>query len=357
MVRTVDLFCGGGLSSWGARMGGAEIVAGVDAWNRAATTFKRNFPKAVVRNTRLSMDTGPEILGQDIGHVDLLIASPECTNHSIAKGNRPRCEDSQRSGSFVVEFLRKMGNKAPRWVVLENVAPWQHWSGYSLLIDGLDKLGYRSKTRVFDATAFGVPQARKRLFVLCDREAEPNLPAEGVFDNMTARSVLRLDRNWKAGPLRTPSRSANTLARAQAGIDALGEGVDFLVVYYGSDKAGGWQSLDRPLRTLTTLDRFGLVQWQNGEPTLRMLQVPELTTAMGLIDRKPARGPSVPFRFSDDCSRRDQVKILGNGVCAPVMASIVRALIGNAASMTVRDVAQAAELHHRNLCPASTLEQ
>ena len=29
----------------------------------------------------------------------------------------------------------------------------------------------------------------------------------------------------------------------------------------GSDGAGGWQSLDRPLRTLTTLDRFGLVTW------------------------------------------------------------------------------------------------
>ena len=31
----------------------------------------------------------------------------------------------------------------------------------------------------------------------------------------------------------------------------------FLIVYYGSDGAGGWQALDRPLRTLTTLDRFG----------------------------------------------------------------------------------------------------
>lgn len=342
MVRTVDLFCGGGLSSWGAQMGGAEIVAGVDAWDKAAATFKRNFPRAIVKNARLSMETGPEILGREIGPVELLIASPECTNHSIAKGNKPRCEDSQRSGSFAVEFLRKMGNKAPRWVVLENVAPWQNWSGYDLLIDGLDDLGYRSKTRVFNATAFGVPQARKRLFVVCDRKGEPRLPDEGVFQNMIARSILRLDGSWKAGPLRRPNRSANTLARVQAGIEALGEGVDFLVVYYGSDKAGGWQSLDRPLRTLTTLDRFGLVQWENGEPTLRMLQVPELTAAMGLIDRKPARGPSVPFRFSDDCCRRDRVKILGNGVCAPVMAGIVRSLTRRDADVPAQDIALAA---------------
>lgn len=342
VIRTVDLFCGGGLSSWGAQAAGAKIVAGVDAWDRATETFQLNFPKAVVKNVRLSMETGPEILGQDIGRVDLLIASPECTNHSIAKGNKPRCEDSQRSGSFAVEFLRKMDDRAPRWVVLENVAPWQRWSGYNLLIKGLEDLGYQTKTRVLDATAFGVPQARKRLFVVCDKENEPLLPNEKVFENMKARSILRQDSGWKAGPLRTPNRSANTLARAQAGIEALGEGVDFLVVYYGSDKAGGWQSLDRPLRTLTTLDRFGLVQWKDGEPTLRMLQVPELTTAMGLWDSKPARGPCVPFRFSDNCSRRDRVKILGNGVCAPVMTEIVRSLTGSATSAASEDLSLAA---------------
>lgn len=53
----------------------------------------------------------------------------------------------------------------------------------------------------------------------------------------------------------------------------LGPGKPFLIVYYGSDGAGGWQRLDRPLRTVTTLDRFGLVRWENSTPMLRMLQV------------------------------------------------------------------------------------
>jgi len=332
VVRTVDLFCGGGLSSWGAQAAGAQIVAGVDAWDRATATFQRNFPKAFVRNCRLSMDSGPEIFGRDIGPVDLLIASPECTNHSIAKGNKPRDEDSRRSGSFAVEFLRKMGKAAPRWVVLENVAPWRHWSGYSDLIRGLEGLGYHYETLILDATNFGVPQSRKRLFVVGDRAGKPRLPTKGPATSLTARDILFDNPTWKEGPLYTPTRSPNTLARAQAGIDALGKGVDFLVVYYGSDKAGGWQALDRPLRTLTTLDRFGLVRWRDGEPTLRMLQVPELVRAMGLQDRKPARGPSVPFRFSDDCSRRERVKIVGNGVCAPVMEAIVRSLTATAST-------------------------
>jgi DNA (cytosine-5)-methyltransferase 1 len=78
--------------------------------------------------------------------------------------------------------------------------------------------------------------------------------------------------------------------------------------------------LDRPLRTLTTLDRFGLVQWRNGEPTLRMLQVPELRAAMGL----PA-----DFALTHG-TRRDRIRILGNGVAAPVMREVVATLTGHA---------------------------
>ena len=87
-------------------------------------------------------------------------------------------------------------------------------------------------------------------------------------------------------------------------------------MYYGSDGAGGWQRLDRPLRTLTTLDRFGLVTWEGSEPMLRMLQVDELRDAMGLpTEHLFNRG-----------SRRDQIRMLGNGVCPPVMRGIVESL-------------------------------
>jgi DNA (cytosine-5)-methyltransferase 1 len=98
----------------------------------------------------------------------------------------------------------------------------------------------------------------------------------------------------------------------------LGRGKPFLIVYYSTDGGGGWQRLDRPLRTMTTLDRFGLVEWDTGEPTLRMLQVPELKRAMGFSDS---------YKLTHG-SRRDRIKLLGNGVCPPVMEAVVRALTG-----------------------------
>jgi DNA (cytosine-5)-methyltransferase 1 len=106
------------------------------------------------------------------------------------------------------------------------------------------------------------------------------------------------------------------LNRAARGIGKLGEGKPFLLVYYSSDGGGGWQTLDRPLRTMTTLDRFGLIEWRGREPFLRMLQVPELQRAMGF--------PS-SYKLLQG-SRRDRIKLLGNGVCPPVMQAIVSAL-------------------------------
>ena len=60
--------------------------------------------------------------------------------------------------------------------------------------------------------------------------------------------------------LRSENRAKATIERAERAITALGVRKAFLLVYYGSDAAGGWQRLTAPLRTLTTLDRFAYVK-------------------------------------------------------------------------------------------------
>ncbi len=317
-IRAIDLFCGGGGSSFGAARAGVEMVGAVDAWDIATQTYEDNFPtaKGNVKTMRLTDETGPEIFKR-IGKIDLIIASPECTHHSIARGAKPRDEESRRSGWYVMRFIEKI---RPRWVVLENVTPMSGWPGFDDLIARL-KRDYFVKIEKLDASKFGVPQSRKRLFILCDRD---RMPDDVVIRKTTIRNaseILDPQGKWTAGDLYRPGRAVGTIERAEAGIAELGEGEDFLVVYYGSDRAGGWQRLDRPLRTLTTLDRFGLVQWRGKTPTLRMLQVPELKRAMGLEG----------FRLNVG-TRRDQVKLLGNGVCAPVMETVVESLTRKVAS-------------------------
>jgi DNA (cytosine-5)-methyltransferase 1 len=310
-LRALDLFCGAGGSSWGARAAGARIVCGVDAWDLATTTFEANFKGARGVHLTLGGASTPKELG-NLGQIDLILASPECTNHTCAKGSQPRDEGSKRTARYVINFARELN---PRWVVVENVVHMRSWKGYAPLITKLEQLGYNVLPQVLNAADFGVPQKRRRLFLLCDREARPS-PVTSRKRRRLARDIIRLDGPWKSNPLDNGRRALGTLARAERAMKALGRGVPFLIVYYGSDGSGGWQPLDRPIRTLTTLDRFGLVTWDRNIPMLRMLQVPELKRAMGFDDE---------FAL-DHGTRRDRIRLLGNGVCPPVMEAIVRSL-------------------------------
>lgn len=323
-MKAIDLFCGGGAGSAGAREAGFTMVAAADAWDVAARTYSDNFPTAKVVTRRLSDRSGPDLFGR-IGKIDLLIASPECTSHSVARGNRPRDEESRRSGWYVMKFIREL---SPRWIVLENVTPMRHWPGFEELLTTL-KRSYNLRIEALDAADFGVPQNRRRLFIVGDKLAEPIIMKPSIRSLRSASKILERAGRFAAEPVYNGKRAPNTIERVERGIRELGRGHDFLIVYYGSDRAGSWQPLDRPLRTLTTLDRFGLVQWIDNEPTLRMLQVPELKRAMGLDRLRDESGHRIDFVMNHG-TRRDKVKILGNGVCAPVMKAVVGSLLGGA---------------------------
>ena len=250
-----------------------------------------------------------------IGPIDLLLASPECRNHTCAKGSAPRDEASRATAMQVVRYARLL---RPRWLVLENVVYMRPWSRYQELKSSLEELGYHLAEHTLDASDFGVPQSRRRLFLVGERERRPAAKPQiqrGL--RKAARSILDPAGTWKTSSLNCRRRAAATLERARRGFDALGAQTSFLLVYYGSDGSGGWQSLDRPLRTVTTIDRFALVEPRDGGPTIRMLQVPELKRAMGYND---------DFLLNEG-TRRDRIRLLGNGVCPPVMEAVVRALV------------------------------
>ena len=120
-------------------------------------------------------------------------------------------------------------------------------------------------------------------------------------------------------PLFAPSRAKATIGRARRAIGTLGPRTGFLLVYYGTDGSGGWQPLNRPLRTVTTIDRFALVVRTSQGPKMRMLQVPELKRAMGFSDA---------FELPVG-TRRERIRLLGNGVCPPVMRYVVAALVNS----------------------------
>lgn len=311
-IRSFDMFCGGGGSSLGARAAGVEVAGGVDLWDAATQAFKLNFSGTNVFTRDLRLLRPSEVLAKT-GPIDLLLSSPECTHHTCARGSRPSSEESRETALQVIRYARAM---TPRWIILENVIHMRPWARYPELKEKLAELGYHLREQVLDASDFGVPQKRKRLFLLADSTTMPAVVTAPASRVATVRSILDPEGTWPMTMLRTDRRAKGTLERADRAISTLGTKTSFLIVYYGSDGSGGWQSLDVPLRTVTTIDRFALVQPSRGGHTMRMLQPPEIRRAMGFPDTYLF--PAV--------SRRDQIRLLGNAVCSPVMEAIIRSV-------------------------------
>lgn len=313
MLKFVDLFCGGGFGARGAVEAGATPILAVDAWQLATSTYKSNFPSADVICSPIE-DLDPHELAKKY-RPDVLLTSPECTSHSIARGAKPSCELSKETAIGIIPWIETM---KPRWLIVENVNRMKKWGRHNEMISTIESYGYTVNDLLLNSADFGVPQARKRMFLVCDLQGEVITQEDLItLRNKklnSARSIIDWSDAYKSRPLYSEKRAQATIDRAERAIEALGKGNDFLIVYYGSDYAGGWQSLDAPLRTVTTIDRFGLVTWKNDIPYLRMLQPPELLKAMG----------AGPKHLLSHGIRRDKVKLCGNGVCSPVMETIFK---------------------------------
>jgi DNA (cytosine-5)-methyltransferase 1 len=319
-IRTFDMFCGGGGSSRGAVMAGAKPVAALDMWALASETYELNFSDTTTYRMKAS-SLSPHRVVEEVGNIDLLLASPECTSHSVAKGNKPRCEKSRATAFEVIRFAKVM---MPRWIVVENVMQMRRWNRFEEWHRKLRAIGYKTNFDILDAQFHATPQSRRRMFMVCDLETEPTLPKKGHRTTKTVASILGRgepkQQPWKFSPVDGPKRAKATLERAERAMDELGEKTPYIMVYYGTDGAGGFQALDRPLRTVTTLDRFAYVKPNGRGHEMRMLQPPELAAAMGFptCHKWP------------DASRRERIKLIGNAVCPPVMRDVVKTLVGNA---------------------------
>ena len=170
----------------------------------------------------------------------------------------------------------------------------------------MNALGYALAPHVIDAADVGVPQHRRRLFIVATRSMVPLRLHPPRVEHTPARSVI----DFSAGrwsPVEKPGRAKATLARVRAGREAHGD--RFLVAYYGSAKGG--RSLDRPLGTLTTRARWAVV---NGD-RMRMVSPAEARAAMGF-----------PDHYDLPPTHKQAHHVLGNAVCPPVAAALLAEL-------------------------------
>jgi DNA (cytosine-5)-methyltransferase 1 len=127
------------------------------------------FPRAVLAHhypeTPLHGDF-TTIGADEYGPIDLLVGGTPCQSFSVA-GLRKGLADDR--GNLALEYLRLADRKRARWLVWENVPGVLSSGGgrdFGSFLGGLVELGYGFAYRVLDAQFFGVPQRRRRVFVV-----------------------------------------------------------------------------------------------------------------------------------------------------------------------------------------------
>ena len=184
-----DLFCGAGGSSTGAQkaitdIGGSMELVAVNHWNTAIATHSRNHPTAkhVIEDVNR---VKPE-LAVEGGYLDILMASPECTYHSRARGGKPVHDQGRMNPWIIHDWLTKLD---VRCVLIENVPEFVDWGPLDPETKLPDKnrkgdhfqvwflnfflLNYDVEWRVLNAADYGEATSRSRFFLQARKDTRP----------------------------------------------------------------------------------------------------------------------------------------------------------------------------------------
>lgn len=176
-IPFADIFCGAGGLSLGFELEGAICKYALDHDSAALETFKINRPRNV------------EVVCSDIGvalrqkafanQVPLVIGGPPCQGFSLAN-QQPRKNDPRNR--LYADFLEIASQFGAKVVVIENVPGLlKHWNAVHADLKGR---GYASKVFLLEASDFGVPQRRRRVFIVAVRGL-PNGKADSFLEQVS----------------------------------------------------------------------------------------------------------------------------------------------------------------------------
>jgi DNA (cytosine-5)-methyltransferase 1 len=277
-IFAADLFCGAGGTSTGLyqaadAMGLDVNLLAVNHWNVAIATHTANHKEALhLCETLDGVNPRKVIPG---GRLHLLVASPECTHHSNARGGRPMNDQSRASAYHILRWAEALHIDN---IIIENVREFRSWGPlgshgrplknqrgdlYQAFLANLKALNYSVEDRILNAADHGDPTTRERLFIIARRGRKPvRWPkpthskdsmvreAFGLKPWVAARSIIDWSDEGKSIFNRKKPLSPNTIRRIAAGLRKF-SGIElepFLVKLYGTSDAA---PIKNPCPTVT----------------------------------------------------------------------------------------------------------
>lgn len=174
-ITATDQFCGAGGSTSGAKESGVEVLMALNHWKLAIETHNTNHP-----DTDHDCTDVQACDPRRYPSTDILITSPECTNHSLAKGNKRKNRNQLDIFGGVAIKPEHERSRATMWdvprfaeyhdyniVIVENVVDARYWRLWGAWLQAMNDLGYNHKCCYFNSMFFHpCPQSRDRMYVV-----------------------------------------------------------------------------------------------------------------------------------------------------------------------------------------------
>ena len=173
-MRHASFFSGVGGLDLGFERAGIKTVSVCEIDPYASSVLAERFPEAP------NLGSITEINADDIPEADIWSGGFPCQDLSVA-GKRAGFAGKRSSLAFT--FLDLVERRRPRWIVLENVPGLfssNNGADFGRLLHEMEQLGYSVAWRTLDARYFGVPQRRRRVFIVAS--LEPDRAAEVLFE-------------------------------------------------------------------------------------------------------------------------------------------------------------------------------
>ncbi|MCF0176915.1 MAG: DNA cytosine methyltransferase [Bacteroidales bacterium] len=177
-MKLVDIFAGCGGMSLGFQNAGFDIVAAYDNWQPAIDIYRKNFSHPIHKRNLAVEDITEEL---KLLAPDIIIGGPPCQDFSIAgKLNLTGCRANlTRIYSQIIAGVR------PQWFVMENVHTIERSPIFAEALKTFTDAGYGITKHVWDASYMGVPQMRRRYFVIGRLGKEDDFMLQLLLDGLS----------------------------------------------------------------------------------------------------------------------------------------------------------------------------
>ena len=260
-MKAVSLFAGVGGFDLALTRNGIEVAASVEIDKHARGVLERQFPNTI-HLTDICEVTGEQLFKLGFDSNGVIVGGFPCQDLSVA-GKRTGLT-GKRSGLFW-EICRLLDETKAKWFILENVPGLLSSNGgqdLGAVIGALVERGYGVAYRILDAQYFGVPQRRRRIFIVGCLGDSGRTPAEILSIADGRRGYSEKSNSPRKGSTTTVARgSTNSDERAIAGTlaarDYKGLAADDLVdnkaIIFDPHRSDGVRIQGNTINTLTAL--------------------------------------------------------------------------------------------------------